>query len=315
MTWSRRDVIRLGSSWASWRAVPRLATYAQSPFADVAFRTVEGVRLASRSIGAGRPIVFIHGNPTSSYLWRRVAPALAGHGRCIAVDLFGMGQSSKATAPSEAAYSLATQRRLLAAHLTALGVGRDVVLVLHDWGTVLGFDWARSHPTNVAGIAHMEGFVEPVESARTPAQVVEWFRRYRTDEGARMVLQDNQFVERVLFGQLPGLADADRAVYRAPFQTPADRWPTLAWPRQVPIDGRPADVHQVMTDAWAWMSQSLVPKLFINADPGAMVVGARRDIARAWPRTTEVTVSARHFVPEDAPDQVVGALDRWLSSV
>lgn len=284
-----------------------------SDFDLIRYRTVRDYSLAYRETGVGDAFLFLHGNPTSSYLWRRVAPALADLGRCVAPDLLGMGHSAKARPGDEVLYTVAGQRELLADFIDTLELGDRIVLVVHDWGSVFGFDWARRHPGRVRGIVHMEAFVEPVTTSTTPEAVVRWFRNYRTPEGERAVLEDNQFVEQVLFRSARTLGPRDSAAYREPFQVAgASRLPTLVFPQQVPIDGEPADVHAMMMAAWQWMATSDTPKLFINAEPGAMVVARRKVIARSWRNTTERQVQAMHFVPEDAPDGVVAAIREWL---
>jgi haloalkane dehalogenase len=288
-----------------------------SGFEVVRYRDVRGYRMAYREVGQGKDtFLFLHGNPTSSYLWRKVAPPLADLGRCIAPDLLGMGHSAKARAGDAPAYGVVRQRDQLDAFLDDLQLGNRVTLVVHDWGSIFGFDWARRHADRVRGIAHMEAFVEPVTTAGTPEAVVNWFRGYRTEAGAASVLESNQFVEQVLFRSVTGLTAVDSAVYRAPFLTAGDsRLPTLVFPRQVPIDGEPADVHALMSAAWDWMAKSPLPKLFIDAEPGAMVVARRKTIARGWPNTATHQVKARHFVPEDAPSEVAAAIRDWSKAL
>lgn len=280
------------------------------------FVEVQGVRMAYRELGTGSPIVFLHGNPTSSLLWRSIMPCLADRGRCIAPDLAGMGDSAPLPGSGPGRYSIARHRRILDALLRALDVRRDVVLVVHDWGGMLGFDWGRRHAGAVRGIAFMECFVVTQDRDNTPAPVLDWFRRYRTPEGARAVLEDNEFVEKVLLRQLPELPDSIRAAYRRPFAEPGERRrPMLEFAQQVPLDGDPGDVHRTWQRALAWMAATPIPKLFVSADPGALVVGRRRDICRAWPNVREVTVRARHFVPEDAPAELCRALDEWWPEI
>lgn len=270
-------------------------------------------RMACIDEGHGDPIVFLHGNPTSSYLWRNVIPHLRGSGRCVAPDLVGMGDSDKLPGTGHERYGFLVHRRYLEALLSQLGVERNVTLVLHDWGGPLGFDWAMRHPRALRGIVFMETFVVAQDDANTPRQVQQFFLDYRTDAGARSVLDDNQFVERVLLGQLPHLAEEDRQAYRRPFLQPGEgRMPTLAWPRQVPINGQPADVAAQAHAHLAWMAHTPTPKLFIRGEPGGLIRMGRERVCRAWPNTTEVVVPGGHYLPEHSPDAIGKAIANWL---
>ncbi|MFQ5939735.1 MAG: haloalkane dehalogenase [Alphaproteobacteria bacterium] len=255
---------------------------------------------------AGRPIVFLHGNPTSSYLWRNVIPHLTGLGRCLAPDLVGMGESGKAP---DGSYRFADHARYLDAWFEALDL-RDVVLVVHDWGSALGFHWARRHPDRIAGLAYMEAIVRPLRWDEWSEEFRDVFRALRSPAGEEMVLEKNLFVERVLpSGVLRRLTEQEMAVYRRPYTEPGEsRRPTLTWPRQIPLDGEPADVVEVVEAYAKWLAESDVPKLFVNAAPGAILVGAQRDFCRTWPNQTEVTVPGIHFVQEDSPDEIGMAL-------
>ena len=275
---------------------------------------VEGVTMAYVDVGAGRPIVFLHGNPTSSYLWRNVMPHLVPHGRGLAPDLVGMGDSAKLADAGPGSYRFVEHRRYLDGWFEALGLERDVVLVVHDWGSALGFDWARRHPDAVAGIAYMEAIVRPVTIDEWPESARPVFEALRTDAGEPMVLDKNVFVERVLPGSvLRTMSDAEMDEYRRPFRRPGeDRRPTLTWPREIPIDGQPADVTAIVADYAEWLSSSDVPKLLISAEPGAILVGAQLEFARGWPNQREVTVAGSHFVQEDSPDEIGAAIAAWL---
>ena len=255
---------------------------------------------------AGRPIVFLHGNPTSSYLWRNVIPHLTGLGRCLAPDFIGMGESGKAP---DGSYRFADHARYLDAWFEALDL-RDVVLVVHDWGSALGFHWARRHPGRIAGLAYMEAIVRPLRWDDWSEEFRDVFRALRSPAGEEMVLEKNLFVERVLpSGVLRRLTDQEMALYRRPYTEPGEsRRPTLTWPRQIPLDGEPADVVEVVEAYAKWLAESDVPKLFVNAAPGAILVGAQRDFCRTWPNQTEVTVPGIHFVQEDSPDEIGMAL-------
>jgi haloalkane dehalogenase len=278
-------------------------------------RTIEinGRRLAYVESGDGDPIVFQHGNPTSSYLWRNVMPHVTDQGRCIAVDLPGMGDSDKLHESGPDSYRYVHHRDFLFAAWDALGVRDNVTLVIHDWGSALGFDWAYQHADAVLGIAYMEALVRPVSWAEWPAEAAEIFRAFRSPAGEAMVLEKNVFIERVLPGSvLRELADEEMSVYRRPYRNPGeDRRPTLTWPRQIPIDGEPADVHAIVSAYAEWMSQNDIPKLFINAEPGAILRGAQRDFCRTWNNQTEVTVAGSHFIQEDSPHEIGAAIAAW----
>jgi haloalkane dehalogenase len=260
--------------------------------------------------GSGDPIVFLHGNPTSSYLWRNIIPHLAGLGRCIAPDLIGMGDSDKLESSGPEAYRLVAHREHLNALFDQLGLTRNVVLVVHDWGSALGFDWSNRHRDAVQGLAYMESIVRPVTWAEWPAAARNVFQGFRSPAGEDMVLQKNVFVERVLPGSvLRRLTDEEMTVYRRPYLNPGeDRRPTLTWPREIPIEGEPADVVAIVQEYAEWLSTSDVPKLFVNADPGAILTGPQREFCRTWPNQAEVTVRGSHFIQEDAPDESGAAL-------
>ena len=281
------------------------------------FIDVLGKRMAVVEMGEGPPIVFQHGNPTSSYLWRNVMPHVADLGRCIALDLIGMGDSEKLDDSGPDRYTFVEHRRYFDAALAALDVVEDVTLVIHDWGSALGFDWANRHRAAVRGIAFMEAIVRPLTWDEWPDAATGVFQGFRSDAGEKMVLEDNVFVERVLPGSvLRGLTEAEMAVYRRPFARPGeDRRPTLTWPRQIPLDGEPSDVVGIVQAYADWLSGSEVPKLFVNAEPGAILTGAQREFCRAWPNLTEVTVAGSHFIQEDSPDEIGGALREWLSAL
>ena len=277
--------------------------------------TVNGKSMSYVELGSGDPIVFQHGNPTSSYLWRNIMPHLEDQGRCIALDLIGMGDSDKLEDSGPDRYTYLEHREYFDAALDALGVGNNVTLVIHDWGSALGFDWARRHPGSVKGIAYMEAIVQPVASWENwPEAARRVFQGFRSPAGEDMVLEKNVFVERVLPGSvLRDLTDEEMQVYRRPFlQAGEDRRPTLTWPRQIPIAGEPAEVVRVVQDYADWLSESDVPKLFINAKPGAILIGVQREFCRSWPAQQEVTVPGNHFPQEDSPDEIGQAISEWL---
>jgi haloalkane dehalogenase len=274
-------------------------------------------RMAYHERGEGRPVLFLHGNPTSSYLWRDVIPELEGLGRLVAPDLIGMGDSTKLASPGPDTYRFATHQKYLWAFIEqVIGGSESLVLVVHDWGSALGFDWANHHRGRVRGIAYMEAIVRPIGSwdewskAATPI-----FQAFRSDKGEQMILERNMFVERVLPGSvLRKLTDAEMIEYRKPFLKAEHRWPTLTWPRQIPILGEPADVVQIVSDYAQWMAQNEMPKLFVNAEPGAILIGAVRDFCRSWKSQTEVTVTGSHFVQEDSGPAIGRAVADWIKA-
>jgi len=278
---------------------------------------VLGARMAYHERGEGAPVLLLHGNPTSSYLWRNVIPELEERGRLIAPDLIGMGDSAKLPDPGPDTYRFTTHRRYLEGFIEAvIGPSDAVMLVVHDWGSALGFDWANRHRDRVRGIAYMEGIVRPIASwdewspAATPI-----FQGFRSDKGEAMILDRNMFVERVLPGSvLRKLSEAEMAEYRRPFAAREDRWPTLTWPRQIPIAGEPADVVAIAAAYSQWMAENEVPKLFVNAEPGAILIGATRDFCRSWKNQTEVTVPGSHFIQEDSGPAIGKAVAGWMQA-
>ncbi len=291
------------------------------PFTDTplpkSFVTANGARMAFHTQGQGDTILFLHGNPTSSYLWRNILPQLAHLGRCVAPDLIGMGDSAKLDPSGPDRYRFVEQYDYMAKALEAINIGSNVTLVLHDWGSALGFHWANKHRDRVKAIAYMEGIVRPF------ADWSEWneaargvFQGFRSEAGETMILEKNVFVERVLPGSIiRKLTDMEMAHYRAPFLTPGeDRRPTLTWPRQIPIGGEPPDVTQITTDYAEWMAHNDLPKLFINAEPGAILTGPVREFCRTWRNQTEVTVKGSHFIQEDSPNEIAAALTAWISA-
>jgi haloalkane dehalogenase len=276
---------------------------------------VDGVPMAYVEEGTGDPVVFLHGNPTSSFLWRNVIPHVAPLRRCIALDLVGMGDSGRLPDSGPGSYRFVEHRRYLDGLLEALGVTSGVTFVLHDWGSALGFDWANRHRDAVTGLAYMEAIVQPVTWAEWPEQARGVFQGFRSEAGESMVLERNIFVEAVLPGSvLRKLSDEEMAEYRRPFLEPGEsRRPTLTWPREIPIDGVPADVTEIVRSYAGWLSASPVPKLFVNAEPGAILRGALREVCRTWPNQTEVTVRGSHFIQEDSPDEIGRAIAGWLA--
>ena len=261
--------------------------------------------------GSGDALVLLHGNPTSSYLWRNVIPHLAGLGRVLAPDLIGMGGSS--TAPA-GRYRFADHARYLAAWLEAVEAGERILLVGHDWGGALAFDWASRNAPRVEGIAYMETIVRPLLWSEWPEKARAIFQAMRSPAGEELVLQKNAFVERILPASiLRPLSEAELAAYRAPFAEPGERRrPTLTWPREIPLDGEPADMAALVERYSRWLAESKLPKLFINAEPGSILTGAQREDCRRWPHQEEVKVSGSHFIQEDSPHEIGAALAAFL---
>jgi len=260
--------------------------------------------------GRGRPVVFLHGNPTSSYLWRNVIPHVTRIARCLAPDLIGMGRSGKAPAGS---YRFVDHARYLDAWFDALAL-QDVTLVVHDWGSALGFAWARQHPDRVAGLIYMEALVCPLTWNDWPESARKIFQLMRSPAGEELVLQKNVFVERILPASIMRkLSEDEMDVYRAPFREPGEsRRPTLTWPREIPVDGEPSDVVTIVSDSASLLARSSTPKLFINAEPGSILVGTQREVCRAWPNQREVTVRGLHFVQEDSPGDIGRAVAAFV---
>ncbi|MFN8492460.1 MAG: haloalkane dehalogenase [Caldilineaceae bacterium] len=276
---------------------------------------VLGLVMAYVDEGQGDPIVFLHGNPASAYLWRNVMPYLAGLGRLIAPDLIGMGDSQKLPNSGPASYTFVEHRRYLDTLLEQLGSKERVTLVVHDWGSALGFDWAYRHPAAVRGIAYMEAIVRPRAWSEMTETARKVFQAYRSPAGEQMVLQENRFIEFNLPNTvLRPLTEEEIAHYRQPFAEPGEgRRPMLTWARQLPIDGEPADVTAIVTSYGDWLAQSTVPKLFVHCEPGTL---SPNELAfcRSWPTQREITVRARHYPQEDAPAEVGLALANWLQT-
>lgn len=274
---------------------------------------VNGLEMAYHESGQGESVVFLHGNPTSSYLWRNIIPHISGRYRCIAPDLIGMGDSAKLPNTGAGSYRFVEHRRYLDELLDRLALGDSVTLVVHDWGSALGFDWARRNDRRIAGIAYMEAIVRPVEWSDWPEAAREIFEGFRSDAGEKMVIEDNLFVEAVLPGSIMReLSTEEHDQYRRPFRVPEHRRPTLTWPREIPLAGEPADVVEIVREYSEWLPGTSFPKLFINAEPGAILTGAQREFCRTWKNQTEVTVSGIHFIQEDSPDEIGKAIHDWL---
>ncbi len=281
------------------------------------FVEVKGKRMAYAEMGEGNPVVFLHGNPTSSYLWRNIMPHVADRARCLAPDLIGMGDSDKLDEPGPGSYRFVEHREYLDAFLDAVGLGGNAVFVVHDWGSALGFDWGNRHRDRVRGYCYMEALVRPVTWEEWPEAAKAVFQGFRSPAGEGMVLEKNVFVERVLPGSiLRKMSEEEMAVYRRPFATPGeDRRPTLTWPREIPIAGEPADVVEIVRAYSEWLAASDVAKLFIDAEPGAILTGPQREFCLGWPNQTVAKVKGSHFIQEDSPHEIGEALSDWLNGL
>lgn len=269
-------------------------------------------QMAYVDVGAGDPIVFLHGVPTPSYLWRNIIPHLLPYGRCLAPDLVGMGNSGAAPNGS---YRFVDHRRYLDAWFDALGLTENVILVVHDWGAALGFHWAHRHPERVKAIVYMEGIVRPFRSwDEWPDATRAFFQGQRSRQGEDLILQKNLFIEYLL--PLRHIAPDALAVYRRYFRNPGpSRQPMLTWTRELPIEGEPADVVAIVEAYADWMSKNRIPKLFIDAEPAGFLIGAQREFCRAWPNQETVLVKGSHFLQEEAPQEVGEATARFVSKV
>ena len=287
------------------------------PYAEKKKIIIKNKTMSYIDEGEGDAIVFQHGNPTSSYLWRNVMPHLEGQGRLIACDLIGMGDSEKLTNSGPNSYSYFEHRDFLFALLEELNIGNKVVFVIHDWGSALGFDWSFQNQERVQGIAYMEGMVKPVTWDEWPENATKVFQGFRSEHGENMVLDKNIFVEKVLPSSIMReLSNEEMNEYRRPFLNAGeDRRPTLSWPRQIPIEGEPQEVVEVVKNYSNWLSSSDLPKLFINADPGSILTGKQREFCRSWPNQEEVTVKGTHFMQEDSPDQIGKAVSSFVSQL
>jgi haloalkane dehalogenase len=287
------------------------------PFAEKKFIEINGHRMAYIDEGEGAPIVFQHGNPTSSYLWRNVMPACRGLGRLIACDLIGMGDSAKLPNSGPNRYTYAEHRSFLFALWEELKLGNEIIFVVHDWGSALAFDWANQHRDRVQGIAYMEAIAIPLVWSDFPEFAQDTFRGFRSPVGEDMVLRDNVFVERVLPGAvMRQLTDTEMDHYRKPFVNAGeDRRPTLTWPRQIPIEGEPADVLKIVSEYGQWLAHSQVPKLYFHTVPGWLDNGRQREFCRTWPNQKEVTIKGIHFVQEDSAAEVGAAVANFVRAL
>ena len=266
--------------------------------------------------GEGSPIIFQHGNPTSSYLWRNIIPYLEDQGRCIAIDLIGMGDSDKLDDEGENTYSYHVQKKYFNACLNELEIKNDITFVIHDWGSALGFNWAYENQNSIKGICYMEGIVKTISWGDWPKDAKSIFQGFRSDAGEDLILKKNLFVEAVLPGAvIRDLSETEMNVYRRPFLKEIERRPTLDWPRQIPIEHEPLEVYKIVEDYSSWMSINNIPKLFINADPGSILLGKQREFCRKWKNQKEITVKGSHFIQEDSPHDIGKAISSWYQKI
>jgi haloalkane dehalogenase len=275
---------------------------------------VLGREMAYVEAGRGDPVIFLHGNPTSSFLWRKVIPHLEPLGRCIAPDLIGMGDSDKL--PDGSPYDFEQHREFLDSFYEQVGVSGNVTFVVHDWGSALGFDWANRHRDAVKGVAYMEAIVRPLTWEEWPEASRSLFQAMRSDAGEEIVLTKNVFVERILPASMEHeLTPEEMEEYRRPYVIPGEpRRPTLSWPRQIPIDGEPANVHGIVESYRSWLAGSDLPKLYVRVEPGFLTAVSDPE-CRSWPDQREITVRGGHFVQEDAPEEIGRAIAEWYRSI
>lgn len=282
------------------------------------FADVDGKRIAYVEQGNGDPIVLLHGNPTSSYLWRNVIPELQGLGRVIAPDLIGQGDSEKLPASDgEHRYSFENAYHYLSQLLEVIGANNNVTLVVHDWGSALGFYWAQKHPKAIRAIAYMEGIVQAMSCNDWPESARGIFQGFRSEKGEDLILNRNMFIEAVLPSSvIRKLSDVEMQEYRRPFENSEDRQVTLNWPRLIPIEGEPKQMVELVTAYGQWLaSNDALPKLFVNAEPGSILTGKPREFCRSWPNQQEVTVKGLHFIQEDSGPEIGQAIATWLQNI
>ncbi len=320
---TRRGILTAGAAAGAATALPAYANekpISAEPLASKRAKALD-LEMSYVEIGEGDPIIFLHGNPTSSYLWRNIMPYAAPFGRCIAPDLIGMGGSDKRPLVEgedpDARYGFFEHQKYLDALLENLGVTENVTLVIHDWGSALGFDWARRNEDKVKGICFMEGFTRPFSYSEMDWFPWVMFKSFKSGLGDWMVLEQNMFVDQVLPASvLRELSEEEMGHYRAPYLNAGeDRRPTLTWPREVPFDGEPEDTHAMVVQLSEWLQTNDLPKLFVNAEPGALIQGEVRDFVRTWKNQEEITVRGIHFIQEDSPHEIGAALEKWIPKV
>ena len=281
------------------------------------YKEILGKQMAYLDSGEGQSIVFLHGNPASSFLWRNITPAVKSLGRIVVPDLIGMGDSDKLEGEDNPDYKYHGQYKYLSALLDSLDLGNEINLVIHDWGSAMGFQYARENPGRIKSITFMEAIVMPLTWDQWPENARNIFQLMRSEAGEEIVLEKNVFVERILLNDSAnGFSDEEKAEYVRPFKNPGeDRRPTLTWPRQIPVDGSPQAVIDEVTKNGDFHKNSDIPKLFINADPGSILVGDQREFVRSWQNLREVTVKGNHFIQEHSPKEIGDALKKFIESI
>ena len=281
------------------------------------FKEVRNKTMAYVDEGNGDTFLFLHGNPTSSYLWRNIAPHVEDLGRVVIPDLIGMGDSDKLDGVDNEGYKYHGQYTYLTELFDQLDLGNNIHLIIHDWGSAMGFQFARENPDRIKSITYMEAIVMPLTWEQWPDAATKIFGLFRSEAGEELVLEKNFFVERILLADsATGYTDEEKAEYIRPFiNAGEDRRPTLTWPRQIPLDGEPSEVVEEVRKNSEFHKVSNIPKLFINADPGSILVGEQREFARTWKNQTEVTVSGNHFVQEDSSEEIGSALRSFVKAL
>ena len=281
------------------------------------YKEILGKQMAYLDSGEGQSIVFLHGNPASSFLWRNITPFVEGLGRIVVPDLIGMGDSDKLEGEDNSDYQYHGQYKYLSTLLDSLDLGNEINLVIHDWGSAMGFQYARENPERIKSITFMEAIVMPLTWDQWPENARNIFQLMRSEAGEEIVLEKNIFVERILLNDSAnGFSDEEKAEYIRPFKNPGeDRRPTLTWPRQIPIDGSPQAVIDEVNKNGAFHKNSDIPKLFINADPGSILIGEQREFVRSWQNLQEVTVKGNHFIQEHSPKEIGDALKKFIESI
>ena len=281
------------------------------------FTDVDGKQIAYVDEGAGDPIVLLHGNPASSFLWRNIIPELTQSGRVIVPDLIGHGDSDKLPASEgPGRYTLEVAYHYVEELLKTIGADKNVTLVIHDWGSGIGFLWAMRHSEQMKGIAYMEAIVKPMSWDDWDQDAAGIFKGFRSEKGEDLILNRNMFIEAVLPASvMRTLTEAEMNTYRAPYVNADDRQPLLNWPRQIPIEGEPENIVDLVNEYGAFMASSEMPKLFINADPGSILTGRQREFCRTWPNQQEITVKGLHFIQEDSPLEIGQAVAKWVDNI
>jgi len=281
------------------------------------YTDVNNKKMAYVDEGSGETFLFLHGNPTSSFLWRNIAPHVEDLGRIVMPDLIGMGDSEKLEGVDNPEYKYHGQYGYLTSLIDELNLGDNIHLIIHDWGSAMGFQFARENPNRIKSITYMEAIVMPLTWDQWPDPATKIFGLFRSEAGEELVLEKNFFVERILLADSStGYTEEEKSEYIRPFMNPGeDRRPTLTWPRQIPLDGEPSKVVEEVRLNAEFHKESDIPKLFVNADPGSILIGDQREFARSWKNQTEITVSGNHFIQEDSSEEIGSALRNFVENL